>query len=324
MSAEQTKVRDLASLRDVRQVTDSNEVLELLPYCKTRWGSWNGVITRLLILKKAVKLFTSTADDSDDVPNVDKGQPTYSSYRLDDCEWELLGLIKEVLAAAAEIQEAFSAKYYPTIWRILPLYEDFIVKWHSFAADPNMAVLRPALEAGIESLKKYYNKTDNSPVHIVSMYLNPCVKDEYFKVVWSDEGQTQARIVMEQVFDKYEKLYTSQQTVDRLSNAGRSAPSAVSRTSSSSLIARATESRRTREQLSTKVARAELKVFLAEDLVAVDESSSPEQQASSIFSWWKAVLLGGNKGSFRPGFYVMGNHAERPSSHEHPRSIFDM
>jgi hypothetical protein len=30
-------------------------------------------------------------------------------------------------------------------------------------------VLRPAISAGIESLEKYYNKTDNSPAHIVSM-----------------------------------------------------------------------------------------------------------------------------------------------------------
>jgi hypothetical protein len=26
--------------------------LELLPYCKTRWGSWNGVIAQMLLLKK--------------------------------------------------------------------------------------------------------------------------------------------------------------------------------------------------------------------------------------------------------------------------------
>jgi|SRR5882762_1287581 len=71
--------------------------------------------------------------------------------------------------AAAEVQEAFSAEYYPTIWWVLPLYEDFISKWKEFANDPTMIELWPAIEAGIESLKKYYNKTDDSPVHIVLM-----------------------------------------------------------------------------------------------------------------------------------------------------------
>jgi hypothetical protein len=70
------------------------------------YSFWERFATRFVHLltsltcTQAVKLFTSTADDSDDVPNVDKGQPTYSSYRLDDCEWELLGLIKEVLAVS--------------------------------------------------------------------------------------------------------------------------------------------------------------------------------------------------------------------------------
>jgi hypothetical protein len=73
------------------------------------------------------------------------------------------------LQVAASIQEDFAAEYYPTVWRILPLYEEFIGKWQEYANTPEMAMFRPALEAAIESLKKYYNKTDNSPVHIVSM-----------------------------------------------------------------------------------------------------------------------------------------------------------
>ena len=124
------------------------------------------------------------ADESDDVLKVDKDWPIYSSYKLSEEEWELLSLIQQVLAvhyivdlihhhyfqAAAEVQEAFSAEYYSTIWQVLPLYEDFISKWKEFANDLTMIKLWPAIEVGIESLKKYYNKTDDSPVHIVSMY----------------------------------------------------------------------------------------------------------------------------------------------------------
>jgi hypothetical protein len=75
-----------------------NDTLDLLPYCKTRWGSWYGVITRLLTLKKAVKTFLNTADDSEDVPKVEKGQPKYEKYKLSEEEWGLLTLIHEVLA----------------------------------------------------------------------------------------------------------------------------------------------------------------------------------------------------------------------------------
>jgi hypothetical protein len=113
--------------------------------------------------------FLNNADDSDEVPNVDKNQPKYSSYKFTEAEWELLALIEKVLKVAADIQEDFAAEYYPTVWRILPLYEQFIAKWQQYASDPDFVTFWPAIEAAIDSLEKYYNKSDNSPVHIVSM-----------------------------------------------------------------------------------------------------------------------------------------------------------
>lgn len=111
--------------------------------------------------------------------------------------------------AAAEVQQAFSVEYYPTVWQVLPLYEDFMVKWRGFRKDPSMKVLHLALDAGIASLEKYYNKAENSPVHIVVMCehhhlsfshsklnlpsdLHPCIKGEYFQAAWTPKGQSDA------------------------------------------------------------------------------------------------------------------------------------
>ena len=57
-----------------------------------------------------------------------------------------------------EVQEAFSAEYYPTIWHVLLLYEDFMAKWWDFANNPKIMTLWLAIGAGIESLKKYYKQ----------------------------------------------------------------------------------------------------------------------------------------------------------------------
>jgi regulator of sigma D len=113
--------------------------------------------------------FTNNVDDADEVPNVDAKQPKYRSYKFTDTEWQMLVLIKKVLQVAADIQEEFSAEYYPTVWRIFPLYEQFLAKWRQYANDPDMSEFWPALEAAIESVQKYYNKSDNSPVNIVSL-----------------------------------------------------------------------------------------------------------------------------------------------------------
>lgn len=51
----------------------------------------------------------------------------------------------EILQVSASIQEDFAAEYYPTIWCVLPLYEEFIGKWKEYADDPEMAALWPIL-----------------------------------------------------------------------------------------------------------------------------------------------------------------------------------
>ena len=44
-----------------------------------------------------------------------------------------------------------------------------MARWCAFAKADEMAVLQPAIYAGIESLEKSYNKSNNSPIHIISM-----------------------------------------------------------------------------------------------------------------------------------------------------------
>lgn len=68
-----------------------------------------------------------------------------------------------------EIQKAFSAEYYPTLWHVIPLYKEIIHKWKEYSSDVDMQVLWTAIEAGVDNLEKYYNKTENSPAHIVAM-----------------------------------------------------------------------------------------------------------------------------------------------------------
>ena len=70
---------------------------ELLAFCPTRWCSLQETVERVLLLEKAVKLFLNTADDSNEVPKVAKGQKPYASYKLSSRQWELVALIRDVL-----------------------------------------------------------------------------------------------------------------------------------------------------------------------------------------------------------------------------------
>ncbi|CAL1714259.1 unnamed protein product [Somion occarium] len=265
------------------------EVLELLPYCKTRWGSWFGVLGHLLVLKKAVIAFINQADDSDEVPNVEKNQPKYISYRLSSEEWKFIELIHEVLKEASKVQETFSSESVPTLWLVLPVYEQFIRVWESFTQRSDMKPLVPMLNAGINNLRKYYNLSDRSPAHIVCLYLDPRVKDAYFQSAWTEEGQVEARVIMERIFDEYQ--------AHRQPNASESSNEAPGPSSSGisqgvtgsygfAFIENATANRRQREKRTIKDLRAELKKYLEEDLVVV-----PKGQPFDLLSYWKAESL---------------------------------
>ncbi len=67
------------------------------------------------------------------------------------------------------MQQQFLAQYVPTVWKILPAFEEFMEKWGDISRDPDYAALRGAIQCGIKTLEKYYNKADNSPVQIVNL-----------------------------------------------------------------------------------------------------------------------------------------------------------
>lgn len=56
-------------------------------------------------------------------------------------------------------------------------------------------------------------------------------------------------------------------------------------------MARVTAARRTKEQVASKDARAELKAYLAEALLVIDEKLPPARQAEMVLAWWKVQVL---------------------------------
>jgi hypothetical protein len=130
--------------------------------------------------------------------------------------------------------------------------------------------------------------------------LNPCLKNEYFNIAWTANGQKQACEVMEKVvcrssvymhcicshtfqFDKYQKSYKAKTARNPIPTA----PAPVACSTSSSLIERATQERRACEQNTTNDMRAKLTAYLRENLLMIDYADSPERQAEVILKWWK-------------------------------------
>lgn len=106
-------------------------VLELLKWIRTRWASLFKMLERMLRLRKVstlllfkvlflltkfqgVNRFTLTADDSEEVPDL-QGK-TYAAFKLSTAEWEKMSLMRDVL----QVIVLFSARY-----------QNFRSHWHT-------------------------------------------------------------------------------------------------------------------------------------------------------------------------------------------------
>lgn len=114
------------------------------------------------------------------------------------------------------MQQQFSSERRPTVWKILPAFEQFLDRWRAFGLDKSFAALHPAIEVGLKTFEKYYEKANKSSAQIIklckslcrciisigcsySLDLNPSSKEEYFAAFWTTEGQEHACKTMNDV-----------------------------------------------------------------------------------------------------------------------------
>jgi hypothetical protein len=60
------------------------------------------------------------------------------------------------------VQQTFSNKHIPTVWRIIPSLEFLIKHWESMVEQPRYRDVKEAITEGIQSLKKWYRKVDDT------------------------------------------------------------------------------------------------------------------------------------------------------------------
>ncbi|KAL0958654.1 hypothetical protein HGRIS_014979 [Hohenbuehelia grisea] len=141
----------------------------LLTWVHTRWASLCKFLDRLLLLKKGVNQFTQSANESDEVP--DLKDKNYSDFRLTKKDWERLELIREVLLEPATATQTFSSARDPTVWRTIPVLEFLQQSWENMSHLPRFRDLASAINAGLNNLRKWYNKVDDSDAYFICLGL---------------------------------------------------------------------------------------------------------------------------------------------------------
>ena len=68
----------------------------------------------------------------------------------------------------AETHGELSAHKTPTIHKVFPLLEKVQSRWEAFCNTPEYAPVKHALDAGLENMRKWYRKTDDTSIYFVS------------------------------------------------------------------------------------------------------------------------------------------------------------
>jgi len=76
-----------------------------------------------------------------------------------------------ILKHADDAQQAFSSGTRPSLHNALPAIETLYAAWQNASTKPQYAPFASALEAAMEKLNEYYQRTAASDVHIIAMGL---------------------------------------------------------------------------------------------------------------------------------------------------------
>jgi hypothetical protein len=128
--------------------------------------------------------------------------------QLSEEDWNLLQDIHKFLAIIADttvMLESNSA----TLDRVLPAMDWILKEFEERRAQyKDNEILKTMFQSGWEKLTKYYKKTDETPVYVAGLVLNPSFKWEYILKNWNKDWHEGAKKQMEQLWAMYKPSST--------------------------------------------------------------------------------------------------------------------
>ncbi|KAG1748248.1 uncharacterized protein EDB91DRAFT_1079250 [Suillus paluster] len=148
------------------------------------------MLEQVIRLCKGVNRSTQLADDNEEVPNL-QGK-TYLAFKLTQQEWLKLELIQDVLQhntaqEPANAQQTFSATREPTVWCTIPVLKYLQETWESMAGTSKFDSLSTSIQSGLDNLRKWYRKTNDTDVYFICLALDPNYKVAYAKAKWASQ-----------------------------------------------------------------------------------------------------------------------------------------
>jgi uncharacterized protein YfaT (DUF1175 family) len=110
---------------------------------------------------------------------------------MSDLEYQILQDILACLDVPHRAQELLSAEQTPTLSLAFPVYDQLIYSWRQVGR--RLGPYAYAIECGIAKIEDYVARSRSSPIHIVAMVLNPCLKYTWIDARWTPNEKNFAR-----------------------------------------------------------------------------------------------------------------------------------
>ncbi|CCO36123.1 Putative AC9 transposase [Rhizoctonia solani AG-1 IB] len=154
-------------------------VIELLLDVPTRWSSTRLMLDRFVEQYPAIWEYLS------------KNKEIFSDLIMSDLEYQILQDILACLDVPHRAQELLSAEQTPTLSLAFPVYDQLIYSWRQVGR--RLGPYAYAIECGIAKIEDYVARSRSSPIHIVAMVLNPCLKYTWIDARWTPNEKNFAR-----------------------------------------------------------------------------------------------------------------------------------
>ena len=134
---------------------------------------------------QAIDIFCVLADENEDIPPLVNGK-NWSNFKLAGAEWLLIQLAYNCLVVCSDIvtfplcfhlcwsqilasvHRELSAEKTPTCHKVFPLLEKIQTEWEDLHDNPWYHPVQDAIQAGLDIMEKWYQKTDDTSIYFVS------------------------------------------------------------------------------------------------------------------------------------------------------------
>ncbi|KDQ48915.1 hypothetical protein JAAARDRAFT_144238 [Jaapia argillacea MUCL 33604] len=162
----------------------SKDMKALVVDMKVCWSSTYMMLNRAYSLRLHIKQFLLEISRVE--KNVAKAAKLLSLRPSED-EWKCVKVFQQILAIADQAQQLFSSETHPALHLGLPALEDLHASWTTFQAKlgPNSRFY-DAIQAGLDKIAEYYDKTGDNDAYVFSILLEPSKCMYHFDKHWSD------------------------------------------------------------------------------------------------------------------------------------------